>query len=85
MANHKSAKKRAKTSEKRRVRNKASLSKVKTVVKNVLDSKDKESADVKLKEAVSYLDRIATKGTIHKNNVARKKARLTKFVNALAK
>lgn len=41
MANHKSAKKRAKTSEKRRQINKASLSKVKTLVKNVLESKEK--------------------------------------------
>ncbi len=85
MANHKSAKKRAKTNEKRRVINKASLSKVKNVVKSVLDSKDKETAEVKLKEAVSYLDRTAGKGRIHSNNVARKKSRLTKFVNALSK
>lgn len=84
MANHKSAKKRAKTSEKKRVLNKASLSKVKTMVKKVLDSTDKEVGEVNLKEAVSFLDKTASKGRLHKNNVARKKARLTKHVNGLA-
>lgn len=83
MANHKSAKKRAKTNEKKRVLNKASLSKVKTLVKKVLDSTDKATGEVTLKEAVSFLDKTAVKGRLHKNNVARKKARLTKHVNAL--
>jgi len=83
MANHKSAKKRAKTSEKKRVLNKASLSKVKTMVKKVLDSTDKAAAEVSLIEAVSFLDKTAVKGRLHKNNVARKKARLTKHVNSL--
>jgi small subunit ribosomal protein S20 len=85
MANHKSAKKRIRTSEKRRINNKASLSKVKTLMKNVLDAKEKEAAEVNLKDAVSFIDRIAVKGKIHKNNAARKKARLTKFVNSLEK
>ena len=83
MANHKSAKKRIRTSEKRRLRNKASLSKVKTLMKKVFDSSDKEIGESNLKEAVSFLDKTAVKGRIHKNNVARKKARLTKFVNGL--
>jgi small subunit ribosomal protein S20 len=83
MANNQSAKKRIRTSEKRRQRNKASISKVKTLVKNVLTSTDKESAEVKLKEAVSFLDKTANKGRIHKNNIARKKSKLTKFVNGL--
>ena len=85
MANHKSAKKRVRTSEKRRQINKASLSKVKTLMKNVLDSNEKETAEVKLKDAVAYIDRVAVKGRIHKNNASRKKARLTKFVNSLEK
>jgi small subunit ribosomal protein S20 len=83
MANHKSAKKRIKTSEKKRIRNKASLTKVKTVVKMVLDSTDKAAGEINLKEAVSFLDKTAGKGRLHKNNVARKKARLAKFVNDL--
>lgn len=83
MANHQSAKKRIRTSEKRRLRNKASISKVKTLMKNVLDSTDKDLAEANLKEAVAFLDKTATKGRIHKNNVARKKSQLTKYVNGL--
>ena len=83
MANHKSAEKRIRTNERRRQRNKAALSKVKTLVKKVMDSKEKETAEVNLKEAVAFLDRTAVKGRIHKNNVARKKSKLTKFVNGL--
>lgn len=83
MANHKSAKKRIRTSEKRRVRNKASLTKMKTLIKKVLGSKDKVDAEIKLKETVAYLDKTSGKGRIHKNNVARKKSKLTKFVNGL--
>ena len=83
MANHQSAKKRIRTSEKRRIRNKAALSKVKTLMKNVFDSTDKEVASENLKTAVAFLDKTANKGRIHKNNVARKKSRLTKYVNEL--
>ena len=83
MANHQSAKKRIRTSEKRRIRNKASLSKVKTLLKKVFDSTEKEAAEVNLKEAVAFLDKTASKGRLHKNNVARKKSRLVKFVNGL--
>ncbi|MCB0750346.1 MAG: 30S ribosomal protein S20 [Ignavibacteriae bacterium] len=83
MANHKSAKKRIKICEKRRANNKVSISKVKTLVKKVLDTKDKVAAEENLKEAVAYLDKTAVKGRIHKNNVARKKSKLSKFVNSL--
>lgn len=83
MANHKSAEKRIRTNEKKRIRNKASISKMKTLVKKVLDSSDKVEGETNLKEAVSFLDKTAVKGRLHKNNVARKKARLTKFVNGL--
>lgn len=83
MANHKSAEKRIRTNEKKRIRNKASISKMKTLVKKVLDSSDKVEGETNLKEAVSFLDKTAVKGRLPKNNVARKKARLTKFVNGL--
>ncbi|MDP2038347.1 MAG: 30S ribosomal protein S20 [Ignavibacteria bacterium] len=84
MAHHKSAKKRIKTSEKKRVRNKAALSKVKTLVKKVYSLEDKVEAAAVLKEATKVLDKTAAKGKIHKNNAARKKSALTKHVNKLA-
>jgi small subunit ribosomal protein S20 len=83
MANHKSAKKRIKTNEKRRVRNRATVSKLKTLVKKVEAATEKAEAEVLYKEAVSFIDRIATRGKIHKNTAARKKSALTLLVNGL--
>jgi len=84
MANHKSAKKRIKTNEIKRQRNKGVLTNVKTVIKNIYATADKSKAEEMLKDAVSVLDKTASKGRIHKNNVSRKKAQLTKYVNGLA-
>jgi small subunit ribosomal protein S20 len=84
MAHHKSAKKRVRSTKRREVRNKAALSKVKTLVKKVLISDDAAKAQTSLKEAVSFLDKTAAKGRMHKNTVARKKSALTKHVNKLA-
>jgi small subunit ribosomal protein S20 len=83
MAHHKSAKKRIRTNERRRLRNQAAMSKVKTLVKKVHSSENKDDAAKNLKEAVSYIDKNVTKGRLHKNTAARKKSSLTKFVNNL--
>ena len=85
MANTQSAKKRIRTNERKRVRNKAALSRVKTLIKNVMESSDKETAESRLKRAVAVLDKTANKRRLHRNNVARKKSKLTKFVNSLEK
>lgn len=85
MAHHKSAKKRIRTSEKRREMNQNASSRMKTLVKKVFSTNDKEEAEKYLKEAVSSLDKNATKGRIPKNNASRKKASLTKYVNNLEK
>ena len=47
-----------------------------------MDNKDKESLDAVLKKTVSYINRAATKGVIHKNNAARKVSRLSRKVNS---
>ncbi|CAG0944167.1 30S ribosomal protein S20 [Candidatus Brocadiaceae bacterium] len=83
MANHKSAEKRIRQNKKRRELNKASLSKMKTLVKKVYSAATKEEADAAYKEAVAYIDRISVKGRIHKNNAARKKSSLTLHVNGI--
>ena len=83
MANHKSAEKRIRSNEKRRLRNKASISKVKTLVKNVFASQDKATGEKKFKEAVSFIDKTVSKGRMHKNTGSRKKSQLAKFVNGL--
>jgi len=83
MAQHKSAKKRIRTSEKRRRINQASISKLRTLTKKVHSATDKEKASELLKETVSFIDKTVSKGRIPKNTAARKKSSLTKFVNAL--
>lgn len=84
MAHHKSAQKRVRSTKKRQERNQAALSKVKTLVKKVFDTTDSAKAQEYLKETVSFLDKTASKGRMHKNTVARKKSALTKHVNKLA-
>lgn len=83
MASHKSAKKRIRTNERRRTINKSNESKIKTLVKKTLGSTKKDEAEKIYKEAVSVIDRNVTKGIIHRNNAARKKASLTKYLNSL--
>ena len=83
MASHKSAKKRIRTTERRRIINKNNESRIKTLLKKALSSTDKEETEKIYKEAVSVLDKSVTKGIIHRNNAARKKAALTKYLNTL--
>lgn len=83
MASHKSAKKRIRTSARRRKINQIAESKAKTIVKKALSSGDKEEAEKLYKEAVAILDRSATKGLMHSNTASRKKSALTKHVNSL--
>lgn len=83
MPQHKSAVKRVRQNEKRRQRNQSQRSKMKTLVKNALETTDKEEAEEAVKKATSYLDKMASKELIHENYAARKKARLDKHVNNL--
>lgn len=81
MATHKSAVKRARQAEKRRVRNRAFKSRVRTLVKdfrNALSSGDTEDARVKLQAAEGALRKAATKGAIPKAQVSRRVSRLAK-------
>ena len=94
LANIKSAKKRILVSRTRADRNKAIRSGVKTAIKNVyaaVESGDKEAAKAELtaatktiEMATSVIEKAATKGVYHKNNVARKISRLSKAVNGMA-
>jgi len=81
MAHHKSAKKRIRSSERKKVVNKMTDSKIKTVVKKTLATDKKEELEVLYKEAIAILDKGTSKGRLHKNNAARKKSRLTKHLN----
>ncbi len=84
MANHKSALKRIRSSEKRRQRNRIVRGSTRTSVKKARTSiggKDMAVAEAAVQEAVSALDRAAAKGVIHKNNAARRKSRLMRQLN----
>ena len=83
MANHKSAKKRIRTNEKKRVRNKITSTRIKSTMKKVLGAEKIEDAEKNYKEAIALLDKSTTRGRIHRNNAAHKKSRLTKHLNSL--
>jgi len=86
VANHKSAEKRARQNEKKRVRNKAVKTRVKHANKEVRltsGQASKEDALAKLKTAQSIIDKACKKGVIHKKTAARKISRLTRLVNAI--
>ncbi len=83
MANHKSAKKRIRTNNRRKEINKKVDSQIKTVVRKALTTTEKAEAEKLYKEAVSLLDKSTTKGKIHINTASRKKTALTKHLNSL--
>ena len=85
MPNIKSAKKRVKQSEKRRLLNVARKSAIKTSIKKVLEAvkgDDLVNAKVLLRDAEAKLARAKGKGVLHKNTVARKISRLASAVSA---
>ena len=87
LANIKSAKKRILVTETKTARNKAIKSRVKTYVKKVetaVAENNKEAASAALLEAISEINKAASKGVYHKNTAARKVSRLTKAVNKIA-
>lgn len=80
MANHKSARKRARQNEKRNLRNRAVRSTLRTAIKKfraLLASKDMEGAEAGLPGLHQTIDKAVTKGIIHKNQANRNKSRLT--------
>ncbi|WP_409341385.1 30S ribosomal protein S20 [Paenibacillus sp. MBLB4367] len=87
MPNIKSAIKRTKTNEKRRLRNASQKSALRTAVKSfetAVDSQNVDTAKAALVNAIKKLDKAVTKGLIHKNTANRKKSRLAKLLNASA-
>ncbi len=85
MANTKSAIKRIRISEDRRIRNNSYRARVRTIVKKAEQTVAKGNVDASaLQAAISMLDKAASKGVLHKNNAARRKSRLMKKANAVA-
>ena len=87
LANIKSAKKRILVNRTKAERNKAIKSGVKTAIKKVftaIESGDKAAAQAELAAATKTIEMAGSKGIYHKNNVARKVARISKAVNEMA-
>lgn len=81
-----SAKKRIRQNEKARARNRARKEQIKNQTKAytaALGSGDAAKAETELRLLTKRLDKVAAKGTIHKNTAARKRSRLTRKLNAL--
>ncbi|MEM8898791.1 MAG: 30S ribosomal protein S20 [Bacteroidota bacterium] len=83
MANHKSAKKRIRQSETRRLRNRYKKVTMRNMVKKLRSTSDKKEAEEMLPGVISMIDRVAKSHIIHKNNAANLKGKLTKYVNSL--
>ena len=75
--------KRVRQSIKANLSNRAYKSKVNTSIKKVLNEKKKKEAQAGLKEAIKLIDKVASKGIIHKNKAANKKSTLYKHLNSL--
>lgn len=83
MANHKSALKRIRSNEKRRVLNKYQHKTTRNAIKALRLVEDKVEATDKLKVVSSMIDKLAKKNIIHANKASNLKSKLTKHVSAL--
>lgn len=84
MPNTRSAAKRVRQNEKRRLRNRMHKGRARTYVKKALaliEAGKLEEAEEMVRLAVSALDRAWERGVLHKNTVARKKSRLMRRLN----
>ena len=84
MANTRSAKKRIRQNEKRRLRNRLYRSRARTFIKKtrrLIEEGRLEEAEAMARQAIRALDKAAEKGIIHKNNAARRKSRLMRLLN----
>jgi small subunit ribosomal protein S20 len=85
LANIKSAERRIRVEAKAKLRNRIVKSELKTLsrkFKAAVDAGDKDAALALFKEYTGALDKAALKGTLHPNNVNRKKAQISKMVSS---
>jgi small subunit ribosomal protein S20 len=86
MANHFSALKRARQTEKRTARNRANTSRLRSQLRQLRESLakgDKPVAEHVYRQTVSALDKAIQKGVLHENTAARYKSRLSARLNSL--
>ena len=85
MANHSATKKDVRQSAKRNERNRYYGKTTRNAIRDIRALETNKEASAKLPEVASMIDRLAKRGTIHKNKAANLKRKLAKKVNALAK
>lgn len=85
MANHSATKKDVRQSTKRNERNRYYGKTTRNAIRDIKVVEDNKSAAEKLPSVLSMIDKLAKRGTIHKNKAANLKSKLAKKVNALAK
>jgi small subunit ribosomal protein S20 len=88
MANHFSALKRARQTEKRTARNRANTSRLRSTLRDLRESLakgDQQAADQVFRQTVSALDKAVQKGVLHANTASRYKSRLNVRLNAVGK
>jgi small subunit ribosomal protein S20 len=85
MPQHKSAEKQVRVNKKANLRNRKGRSELRTVIRSVIESKDKKTANEAFKKAASIIDKSVNSGLIHKNNAANKKSRLSSHIKKLSK
>ena len=84
MANHKSAEKRIRANETKRVRNRYQAKTTRTQIKKLTIVEKKDEAQALLKEVSSMIDKLAKKNVIHWKKAANQKSKLARRVNAMA-
>jgi len=83
MANHKSALKRIRSNEAKRLRNKLQHTTARNAIKRLRAVEKKKDAEKELPKIVAMLDKLAKNNIIHKNKAGNLKSKLTKFVATL--
>ena len=83
MANHKSALKRIRANEAKRLRNRYQLKSARTAIKKLRTTSDKNEAQELLKTVVGMIDKLAKKNIIHRNKASNDKSKLSLLVNSL--
>jgi small subunit ribosomal protein S20 len=83
MANHKSAEKRIRANETKRLRNRYQHKTTRTALKKLTSTTVKSEAEALLKEVTSMIDKLAKKNIIHWKKAANQKSQLTKMVKGL--
>ena len=83
MAHHKSALKRIRTNNSKRLENRYYAKTMRNSIKDMRNISDKSEAEKKMPSVVSLIDKLAKKGIIHKNKAANLKSGLMRKVNQL--